>query len=207
MSSRILSKYFVTVKDCHGPGETVPPTYTGCTVTPLLDGAEYASALQAALDRVGRGESARHNAGQCIMISGWWLGLARGGVKVISSPGCPPKATLMINRPPPPAAPKSDQRVTGRATQSGWSGPCLRCGAGTTTVPDRPENSAQMSSSSEQRTLGPPARAMPGSRHPPARHHGRADLHLVGGLTPRGRADAAWERSTVVGYANHFGVG
>jgi phosphatidylserine/phosphatidylglycerophosphate/cardiolipin synthase-like enzyme len=68
-------------------------------ITPLLDGAEYASALGDALGRVGRGRTARHNAGQCVLISGWWLGLARGGVAVVSRPGRAPKAAV-VEAPP-----------------------------------------------------------------------------------------------------------
>jgi phosphatidylserine/phosphatidylglycerophosphate/cardiolipin synthase-like enzyme len=55
-----------------------PPVYDGCRITPLIDGAEYAAALAAALDRVGRAATPEGNAGQCILIAGWWLGLARG---------------------------------------------------------------------------------------------------------------------------------
>lgn len=55
-----------------------PPTSAGCRVTPLIDGVEHSAALAAALDRVGHGATPADNAGQVILIAGWWLGLARG---------------------------------------------------------------------------------------------------------------------------------
>jgi len=57
---------------------TTPPVYDGCRITPLVDGAEYAAALASALDRVGRAATPDGNAGQCVLVAGWWLGLARG---------------------------------------------------------------------------------------------------------------------------------
>lgn len=52
--------------------------FTGSRVTPLLDGAEYAQALAAALDQVGNHTDPADNARQLILVAGWWLGLARG---------------------------------------------------------------------------------------------------------------------------------
>jgi phosphatidylserine/phosphatidylglycerophosphate/cardiolipin synthase-like enzyme len=108
------SEYFVTGEDCRRPGEVMPPIFAGCALTPLLDGAEYASALRAALDRVGRGKAAWQNSGQCIMISGWWLGLGRGGVELVSRGGRLAEAKLVDAPPfcldpwPEPAVPFED---------------------------------------------------------------------------------------------------
>lgn len=55
-----------------------PPAYDRCRITPLLDGSEYATALASALERVGREPTPEGNAGQCVLVAGWWLGLARG---------------------------------------------------------------------------------------------------------------------------------
>lgn len=57
------------------------PTYTGCDVTPLVDGAEYTAALRDALDKVGRDD----HPGQFVLLAGWWLGLARGGFELVNS--------------------------------------------------------------------------------------------------------------------------
>lgn len=58
------------------------PRFSHSRVTPLLDGAEYAEALAAALDRVGKHEDPADNRGQTILIAGWWLGLARGRLRL-----------------------------------------------------------------------------------------------------------------------------
>lgn len=56
--------------------------FAGSRVTPLLDGAEYADALAAALDRVGNHEDPADNGRQLILVAGWWLGLARGRLRL-----------------------------------------------------------------------------------------------------------------------------
>ena len=56
--------------------------FAGSRVTPLLDGAEYAQALSDALDRVGTHEDPADNGRQLILVAGWWLGLARGGLRL-----------------------------------------------------------------------------------------------------------------------------
>lgn len=58
------------------------PRFAGSRVTPLLDGAEYATALAAALDRVGDHADPADNGRQLILVAGWWLGLARGRLQL-----------------------------------------------------------------------------------------------------------------------------
>jgi phosphatidylserine/phosphatidylglycerophosphate/cardiolipin synthase-like enzyme len=60
--------------------QDAPALFTDSRVTPLLDGAEYAEALSAALDRVGRDPDPERNRDQLILVSGWWLGLDRGRI-------------------------------------------------------------------------------------------------------------------------------
>jgi len=57
--------------------------FTGCSVTPLLDGAEFTAALADALERVGRAADPQQNAGQVVLVAGWWLGLAGGRFDVV----------------------------------------------------------------------------------------------------------------------------
>ncbi len=61
----------------------MPPTFAGCAVTPLIDGAEYTAALSNALERVGQGQTPQANAGQCVLIAGWWLGLSQGRFELV----------------------------------------------------------------------------------------------------------------------------
>jgi phosphatidylserine/phosphatidylglycerophosphate/cardiolipin synthase-like enzyme len=70
--------YFVQPVDHQPPHEPMPPTSVGCAVTPLIDAAEYTAALGNALERVGQGQNPQANAGQCVLVAGWWLGLSRG---------------------------------------------------------------------------------------------------------------------------------
>jgi phosphatidylserine/phosphatidylglycerophosphate/cardiolipin synthase-like enzyme len=58
------------------------PRFAGSRVVPLLDGAEYATALAAALDRVGNHPDPADNGRQLILVAGWWLGLARGRLRL-----------------------------------------------------------------------------------------------------------------------------
>lgn len=53
------------------------PRFGGNTVTPLLDGAEYAVALRDELGRLDGG------LGQFVLVTGWWLGLARGRFELL----------------------------------------------------------------------------------------------------------------------------
>lgn len=56
----------------------VPEQFDGSKITPLLDAEEYYPELEAALALVGTGATPADNAGQYILIAGWWLGLAGG---------------------------------------------------------------------------------------------------------------------------------
>jgi phosphatidylserine/phosphatidylglycerophosphate/cardiolipin synthase-like enzyme len=78
------------------------PTYTGCDVTPLVDGAEYTAALREALDKVGRDD----HPGQFVLLAGWWLGLARGGFELVNS-----REVRMVDAPPFCLDPWPDGRV------------------------------------------------------------------------------------------------
>jgi len=80
------AEYFVDERDVLHTGEQLPPTYTDCHVTPLIDGAEYTAALRQALDLVGGGPTAQHNAGHLVLLAGWWLGLAGGALRTVQGP-------------------------------------------------------------------------------------------------------------------------
>ncbi len=67
-----LRTYFVQSTDANPPTEPVPSTFSGCHVTPLVDGAEYFQA-------VGDAVSALTGAsGDFVLVANWWLGLSGG---------------------------------------------------------------------------------------------------------------------------------
>jgi phosphatidylserine/phosphatidylglycerophosphate/cardiolipin synthase-like enzyme len=67
-----LQTYFVQPADANPPTEPRPSTFTGCQVTPLVDGAEYFQA-------VGEAVSALTGAtGDFVLLANWWLGLSGG---------------------------------------------------------------------------------------------------------------------------------
>ncbi|GAB3928362.1 hypothetical protein GCM10029976_025950 [Kribbella albertanoniae] len=51
------------------------PTSVGCSVTPLIDGAEHSAAIREALESVGPDGF--------VYLTGWWLGLGRGGFELL----------------------------------------------------------------------------------------------------------------------------
>jgi phosphatidylserine/phosphatidylglycerophosphate/cardiolipin synthase-like enzyme len=55
-------------------------------ITPLIDGADYTAALRAALRTVGTGPSTADNAGQLVLVAGWWLGLTSGLPQLVQGP-------------------------------------------------------------------------------------------------------------------------
>jgi phosphatidylserine/phosphatidylglycerophosphate/cardiolipin synthase-like enzyme len=90
-TASILQTYFVQAADASPPSRPLPATFTGCKVTPLIDGNAYFGDLTATLATIGTGATPADNAGHFIYIAGWWLGLLGG--KVHSAPGSLPGST------------------------------------------------------------------------------------------------------------------
>lgn len=67
-----LQTYFVQAADAQPPAQPLPSTFTGCQVTPLIDGAEYFAAVGDAIDALTGA------AGDFVLIANWWLGLSGG---------------------------------------------------------------------------------------------------------------------------------
>ncbi len=81
----LIDNYFVQVEDETPPSETKPLTFSNCRVTPLIDGVEYNTEIEAALANVGTGGTEAANAGHFIFIAGWWLGLTAGSFDGVGS--------------------------------------------------------------------------------------------------------------------------
>ncbi|MFN8468224.1 MAG: phospholipase D-like domain-containing protein [Caldilineaceae bacterium] len=84
-NASILQTYFVQAADASPPSRPLPATYSGCKVTPLIDGNAYFGDLTATLATIGNGATPAENAGHFIYIAGWWLGFLGG--KVRPAPG------------------------------------------------------------------------------------------------------------------------
>ncbi|MFC6937866.1 hypothetical protein ACFQHO_51410 [Actinomadura yumaensis] len=69
----LRKKYFVQPDDTEPPSEPLPATFSGCLVTPLIDGAAYFNDLAAAITPLGTGTPSENSA-QFIYITGWWVG-------------------------------------------------------------------------------------------------------------------------------------
>jgi phosphatidylserine/phosphatidylglycerophosphate/cardiolipin synthase-like enzyme len=87
----LRKKYFVQPDDTDPPSEPLPATFSGCRVTPLIDGKDYFTDLAAKIAPLGNGTPSE-NSGQFIYITGWWLGFMGRP----APPGEPPSAA----RPP-----------------------------------------------------------------------------------------------------------
>ncbi|WUI02569.1 phospholipase D family protein [Spirillospora sp. NBC_00431] len=80
----LKKKYFVQPEDTRLPSEPLPATFSGCKVTPLIDGTTYFTDLKARIDAVGNGTPSE-NSNQFIYIAGWHLHLMGG--KILPAPG------------------------------------------------------------------------------------------------------------------------
>ncbi|WP_433472216.1 phospholipase D family protein [Spirillospora sp. CA-142024] len=69
----LKKKYFVQPDDTDPPSEPLPATFSGCRVTPLIDGKAYFADLAAKIATLGLGTPSE-NSGQFIYITGWWVG-------------------------------------------------------------------------------------------------------------------------------------
>ncbi|MFC4049995.1 phospholipase D family protein [Actinomadura syzygii] len=68
----LIKKYFVQPDDTDPPSEPLPATFSGCQVTPLIDGATYFADLKTRIDALGNGTPSQNSA-QFIYLTGWWL--------------------------------------------------------------------------------------------------------------------------------------
>ncbi|QXJ25679.1 hypothetical protein AGRA3207_007205 [Actinomadura graeca] len=75
----LRKKYFVQPDDTDPPSEPLPATFSGCRVTPLIDGVGYFSDLATQIAALGNGTPSE-NGGQFLYIAGWWLHLMGGEV-------------------------------------------------------------------------------------------------------------------------------
>jgi phosphatidylserine/phosphatidylglycerophosphate/cardiolipin synthase-like enzyme len=80
----LKKKYFVQPEDTAPPSEPMPATFSGCKVTPLIDGKTYFDDLKAQLAKLGLGTPSE-NSNQFIYIAGWHLHLVGG--KITPAPG------------------------------------------------------------------------------------------------------------------------
>ncbi|WP_433326963.1 phospholipase D family protein [Spirillospora sp. CA-294931] len=80
----LRKKYFVQPEDTELPSQPLPATFSGCRVTPLIDGAEYFADLAARIAALGNGTPSE-NSGQFIYIAGWDVHLVGG--KITPAPG------------------------------------------------------------------------------------------------------------------------
>ncbi|NDU72262.1 hypothetical protein GWI34_06440 [Actinomadura sp. DSM 109109] len=76
----LKKKYFVQPDDTVPPSEPLPATFSGCRVTPLIDGKAYFDDLAARIAALGNGTPAE-NSTQFLYIAGWWLHLLGGMVQ------------------------------------------------------------------------------------------------------------------------------
>ena len=90
-TASILQTYFVQAADASPPSRPLPATFTGCKVTPLIDGNAYFGDLTATLATIGTGATPADNAGHFIYIAGWLLDLLGG--EVHAPPGSVPGST------------------------------------------------------------------------------------------------------------------
>ncbi|WP_242901150.1 phospholipase D family protein [Actinomadura terrae] len=80
----LIKKYFVQPDDTVPPSEPMPATFSGCQITPLIDGTTYFDDLKAQLATLGTG-TPEENAKQFLYIAGWHLHLMGG--KILPAPG------------------------------------------------------------------------------------------------------------------------
>jgi phosphatidylserine/phosphatidylglycerophosphate/cardiolipin synthase-like enzyme len=73
-----IATYFVGNADANPPSEPVPQSFEDSLVTALVDASEYFADLVTELGSLGTGATPPDNAGQFILIAGWWLGLTGG---------------------------------------------------------------------------------------------------------------------------------
>lgn len=88
-----VNTYFAVAADVTAPGEAVPNTTSGNTVTAMIDGRRYFRAIRALLSSLGSGPTVPN---QFFYVTGWWLHLTTG-----------PGATLTGALPPGVVAPQS----------------------------------------------------------------------------------------------------
>jgi phosphatidylserine/phosphatidylglycerophosphate/cardiolipin synthase-like enzyme len=78
-----VNTYFAAAADATAPGEAVPNTTTGNTVTPMIDGRRYFRAIRTLLSSLGTGPMVGN---QFFYVTGWWLHLTSGpGVPVTTA--------------------------------------------------------------------------------------------------------------------------
>jgi phosphatidylserine/phosphatidylglycerophosphate/cardiolipin synthase-like enzyme len=107
----LKKKYFVQPDDTVPPSEPLPATFSGCRVTPLIDGAEYFAELTAQIAALGQGTPSE-NSGQFLYITGWWLHLMGGEVRPApGSQGASTGPSLELGKPFSLAGPGAPDRL------------------------------------------------------------------------------------------------
>ena len=89
-----IATYFATAADATNPGEMVPTTTSGNTITPFIDGRRYFRAIRSLLTSLGTGPNI---ANQFFYVTGWWLHLAPGPGAPVDTGALPGAAVTPVS--------------------------------------------------------------------------------------------------------------
>lgn len=82
-----INTYFATAADATNPGEGVPNTTRGNTITPYIDGRRYFRAIRSLLTTMGSGPNVSK---QFFYAAGWWFQFTTGSSSAIETTTAPP---------------------------------------------------------------------------------------------------------------------